>query len=51
MVAAFRLGLTGGIGSGKSTVAGMLATLGAVVLGGGWWQRRVGILNKTAYSA
>ena len=25
--------------------------LGAVVLGGGWWQRRVGILNKTAYSA
>ena len=32
MVAAFRLGLTGGIGSGKSTVAGMLATLGAVVL-------------------
>ncbi|TXT38716.1 MAG: dephospho-CoA kinase [Comamonadaceae bacterium] len=28
----FRLGLTGGIGSGKSTVAGMLAQLGAAVL-------------------
>lgn len=28
----FRLGLTGGIGSGKSTVAAMLAELGAVVL-------------------
>lgn len=27
-----RLGLTGGIGSGKSTVAGLLATLGAQVL-------------------
>ena len=27
-----RLGLTGGIGSGKSTVAGMLAALGAVVI-------------------
>jgi dephospho-CoA kinase len=27
-----RLGLTGGIGSGKSTVAGMLTTLGAVVI-------------------
>lgn len=32
MVSVFRLGLTGGIGSGKSTVATMLATLGAVVL-------------------
>lgn len=29
---AHRLGLTGGIGSGKSTVAGMLAQLGAVVV-------------------
>lgn len=29
---AFRLGLTGGIGSGKSTVASMLAKLGATVL-------------------
>ena len=29
---AFRLGLTGGIGSGKSTVAAMLAELGAVVV-------------------
>ena len=28
----FRLGLTGGIGSGKSTVAGMLSKLGAAVL-------------------
>jgi dephospho-CoA kinase len=28
----FRLGLTGGIGSGKSTVAGMLAALGAGVI-------------------
>lgn len=27
-----RLGLTGGIGSGKSTVAGMLAALGAVII-------------------
>jgi dephospho-CoA kinase len=27
-----RLGLTGGIGSGKSTVAGMLADLGATVV-------------------
>ena len=27
-----RLGLTGGIGSGKSTVAGMLAGLGAAVI-------------------
>jgi dephospho-CoA kinase len=32
MVPAFRLGLTGGIGSGKSTVAGILAKLGATVL-------------------
>jgi dephospho-CoA kinase len=32
MPVAFRLGLTGGIGSGKSTVAGMLAKLGATVL-------------------
>jgi dephospho-CoA kinase len=32
MAAAFRLGLTGGIGSGKSTVAAMLAKLGATVL-------------------
>jgi dephospho-CoA kinase len=32
MACAFRLGLTGGIGSGKSTVANMLATLGATVL-------------------
>jgi dephospho-CoA kinase len=31
-MAALRLGLTGGIGSGKSTVAGMLAELGASVL-------------------
>ena len=30
--AAVRLGLTGGIGSGKSTVAGMLASRGAVVI-------------------
>ncbi len=29
---AFKLGLTGGIGSGKSTVAALLAQLGAVVL-------------------
>ena len=29
---AFRLGLTGGIGSGKSTVAAMLAELGAAVM-------------------
>ena len=28
----WRIGLTGGIGSGKSTVAGMLADLGAVVI-------------------
>lgn len=28
----FRLGLTGGIGSGKSTVAGMLSRLGAAVI-------------------
>lgn len=28
----WRIGLTGGIGSGKSTVAGMLAELGAVVI-------------------
>ncbi|NDC16120.1 MAG: dephospho-CoA kinase, partial [Synechococcaceae bacterium WB9_2_170] len=27
-----RLGLTGGIGSGKSTVAGLLAALGAAVV-------------------
>jgi dephospho-CoA kinase len=32
MTGAFRLGLTGGIGSGKSTVAGMLADLGAAVM-------------------
>jgi dephospho-CoA kinase len=32
MVAALRLGLTGGIGSGKSTVAGLLAGFGAVVI-------------------
>lgn len=32
MGAALRLGLTGGIGSGKSTVAGMLAHLGAAVI-------------------
>ena len=32
MVAAFKLGLTGGIGSGKSTVAAMLAELGAAVM-------------------
>jgi dephospho-CoA kinase len=32
MVPAFRLGLTGGIGSGKSTAAAMLAKLGATVL-------------------
>jgi dephospho-CoA kinase len=32
MPGAFRLGLTGGVGSGKSTVAGMLAKLGATVL-------------------
>jgi len=32
MDAPFKLGLTGGIGSGKSTVAKMLAELGAVVL-------------------
>lgn len=32
MTGALRLGLTGGIGSGKSTVAGMLADLGAAVM-------------------
>ena len=32
MAGAFRLGLTGGIGSGKSTVAGFLADLGAAVI-------------------
>jgi dephospho-CoA kinase len=32
VVPAFKLGLTGGIGSGKSTVAAMLAELGAAVL-------------------
>jgi dephospho-CoA kinase len=32
MAVAFRLGLTGGIGSGKSTVAGILAGLGAAVM-------------------
>jgi dephospho-CoA kinase len=32
MAPAFRLGLTGGIGSGKSTAAAMLAKLGATVL-------------------
>ncbi|MCJ0765047.1 dephospho-CoA kinase [Variovorax terrae] len=32
MKAALKLGLTGGIGSGKSTVAGMLAELGAAVI-------------------
>jgi dephospho-CoA kinase len=32
MACAFRLGLTGGIGSGKSTVASILAKLGAAVL-------------------
>lgn len=32
MAAVFRLGLTGGIGSGKSTVAALLAQLGAAVL-------------------
>ena len=32
MAHAFRLGLTGGIGSGKSTVASMLANCGATVL-------------------
>lgn len=31
-MAALRIGLTGGIGSGKSTVAGLLADLGAVVI-------------------
>ena len=32
MAGTFRLGLTGGIGSGKSTVAGFLADLGAAVM-------------------
>jgi len=32
MASAFRLGLTGGIGSGKSTVAAFLAELGAAVI-------------------
>lgn len=32
MAGAFRLGLTGGIGSGKSTVAAFLAALGAAVM-------------------
>lgn len=32
MIGVFRLGLTGGIGSGKSTVAGFLADLGAAVM-------------------
>jgi len=32
MAAAFKLGLTGGIGSGKSTVAALLADLGAAVM-------------------
>jgi dephospho-CoA kinase len=32
MATAFRLGLTGGIGSGKSTVAAMLVNLGATVI-------------------
>ena len=32
MAAAFKLGLTGGIGSGKSTVASLLAGLGAAVM-------------------
>jgi len=32
MASVFRLGLTGGIGSGKSTVAAFLAELGAVVI-------------------
>jgi dephospho-CoA kinase len=32
MASVFRLGLTGGIGSGKSTVAGFLADMGAAVI-------------------
>ncbi len=36
-----RLGLTGGIGSGKSTVADMLATLGAVVIDADGISRRL----------
>ena len=32
MTTTLRLGLTGGIGSGKSTVAGLLSTLGAAVI-------------------
>lgn len=49
--AAFRLGLTGGIGSGKSTVGQMLAALGATVLDADQMARAVTGPHGTAMAA
>jgi dephospho-CoA kinase len=48
MCSVFRLGLTGGIGSGKSTVAGMLAKLGANVVDADALSRKVTARNGAA---
>ena len=46
-----RLGLTGGIGSGKSTVAGMLTALGAVVIDADAISRSLTATNGAAIEA
>ena len=46
-----RLGLTGGIGSGKSTVASMFATFGAVVIDADAISRSLTMPNGTAIEA
>jgi dephospho-CoA kinase len=46
-----RLGLTGGIGSGKSTVAGMLAALGVVVIDADAISRSLTKMNGVAIEA
>ena len=46
-----RLGLTGGIGSGKSTVASMFATLGAVVIDADAVSRKLTVAHGQAIEA
>jgi len=46
-----RVGLTGGLGSGKSTVAGMFAELGAAVIGADQLGRQLMQPGEPVYAA